>query len=359
MWGVGQHGKFEYGTPQALVDESVSSESANGKFTVVSGYWEAPSGVNITPTGAKKQSEVNNPYLSKAEYIDTPEARGLGITASSADGVYTKQLEKAILRASSWINTYCRRYFDTQTIDEVVTGFTVKPFNPRLVSVYTRNSPIQNINSIYIQVLKFFIQIESNPSTSYIQVLPDIGIFKIVPLLSSAGSGANVPVPAAILDKVPLGNLWYNYSFGFGQPIVGYTLDTIDTEISVYRFQATDYDFQLWAPSQTVNVYIDGVLQLSSTYTIDYPNGIVSFKNTMSPLHTITVDFTTNNSIPSAIKTACILLTTKYLSGLQNPLKFSSLSVPGYSVSYGKKDDFDTEIEDLLKAFRKSSIVII
>jgi len=326
---------------------------------IQSGWFTAPSGSSLTPTGAAKRSEKDNPYITKDEYIQSPEAVGSGISAISADNFYTSgALDKAILRASSWVNRHCSRWFDVQTIDETRTGFTVKPFNPRLVSVYTRNSPIQDISGIWIQVLKFFIQVQTTPiQDSYLQIFPDIGIFKIVPLLSSAGSGTGSPIPAQILDKVPLGVLWYSYTFGFGQIITGYTLEAVTTN-TVY--QVADFNYKLWAPDQTLNVYVDATLQASTLYTVDFANGVITFLSDIGTGHTVTADFTTNNTVPADVKYATILLTTKYLlSGQQNPMKFKNINITGYGVSFGEHDDVMREIKEMLAPYRKSTMTLI
>ena len=323
-----------------------------------SGWWESPSGFPLTPLGKSKRSEMNNPYITKAEYIETPEAIGMGITATSADGLYASgQLDKIILRASGFINRFCGRYFDTQTIDEYQTGFTVKPFNPRLVTVKTRNSPIQTLSGIWIQVLQWFIEVQTTPlESSYLQIQPDWGTFKIVPLLSTAGAGTGSPIPAAILDKVPLGVLWYTYTFGFGQAITSYQLAEV-TSGSVY--QVADYNYQLWAPDQTINIYLDGTIVNSSLYTLDCANGKVSFTASIGSGHSITADFITNNTIPGDVKQAAILLITRYVGAIQNPLKFKSMGITGYNVSYGDHDEQMKEIKELLIPNKKNMFTII
>ena len=325
-----------------------------------SGYFDTESGIPITPTGSPKLSERDNPYLTKAEYIETPQAQGSGITASSS--IYTNgQLDKIILRASAWVNKYCRRWFDTQKIDEYQSGFTVRPFNPRLVTVCTRNSPIQSIESIYIQVLQWFIQVQTTPlEGSYLQIQPDWGTFKIVPLLSSAGSGTGSPIPAAILDKVPLGILWYRYTFGYGQAITGHTLSQVSSGSPWTQYQPSDYNYQLWAPDQTTNIYVNDMIQDTSVYDIDYPNGLVTFHSGLLSTDVVTADFTTNNTLPYDIKYATILLTTRYiLQGTQNPMLYKSIGITGTSYSYGDYEEQMEEIKETLKTYRKNTMTII
>ncbi len=321
-----------------------------------SGWWQAPSGSPLTPTGVAKRSEIDNPYITKEEFVQSVEAIGAGISADSSDGIYNSgTLDRILLQASARVNRYCSCWFDTQTIDEYQTGFTVRPFNPRLVNVKTRNYPIQNVHSIYIQVLQWFIEVQTTPlENSYLQIQPDWGTFKIVPMLSTAGSGTGSPIPAAIVDKMPLGVLWYTYTFGYGQAITSYTLSEINENL---KYQVDNYNYRLWAPSQTVNVYIDGVLQSSSSYTIDYVNGIITFNSAISGT-TVSADFTTNNTIPYDIKYATIKLAIKMiLQGLQNPMGFKNINITGYSVSFG--DEYMEEIKEILNPYRRNILTII
>jgi len=327
---------------------------------IQSGFWEAPSGSPLTPTGAAKRSEVDSQYVTKEEYIQSPEAMGSGITANSPDGMYANgTLDRVLLRASGWVSRYCRQWFDTQTIDEYQTGFTVKPFNPRLVTVVTHNAPIQSIESIYIQVLQWFIQVQTTPlQSSYLQIQPDWGTFKIVPLLSTAGSGTGSPIPAAILDKVPLGVLWYTYTFGYGTNITAYVLNNVSPSGNTV-FQPADFNYRLWAPSQTLNVYVDGVLISDPTlYTVDYANGMVTFLADIGSPHVVTADFVTNNSIPYDIKYAVIKYATKLiLQGMQNPMGYKSMNITGFSVNYG--NEYIEEIKELLEPYRRNRFTII
>lgn len=297
---------------------------------IKSGWFQTPTS---TPTGVAKKIAVDNPYVSADEFLQTPEAMGLNITSSHA--LYTSgQLDKILLRASAMVNRICGRYFDTQTIDEQKTRFQVRPYNPQLVTVVLANSPYQVINSIYIQVLKWFIQVDVTAATGYLQDFPDYGYYKIVPMLSSSGMGTGSPIPAQILDRVPLGVLWTNYTFGFGTPQTGVVLTQGATD---KIFQAA-VGYRLWAPDQTIKVYAGGSEVSSSLYTIDYANGKVTFTN--SQALAITADFITNESVPADIKYATILLTS-YLIGqpIHNPLGANSYSIQTFSVSFGGKEN--------------------
>lgn len=307
-----------------------------------------------TPTGQPKVIAVDNPYLSKAEFITHELAIGLGITASSA--IYTSgRLDKILLSASSQINRICRRWMDTQTIDETKTGIQVRPLNPQLVTMVLQNRPYQVINSLYIQVLKWFIQIDTSPS-GYLQDFPDLGYLRIVPLLSNSGTGAGSPMPAEIVDKTPLGVLWVNYTFGYGTVLTGVTLGQIG---ATKAYQAPLYN-QLWAPSQTLVVYGNGIVIPSTNYTVDYANGTVTFNSAYTPTTPITADFTSNESVPQDIKEAVALIAAEMAGqGLNNPLGASSYSIQTYSISWDKKTKLKERIDEMLGPYQNNMPVII
>jgi hypothetical protein len=282
-----------------------------------------------TPSGAPIQVAVDNPYLTKDDFIKFPFAKGLGITASSpeySDG----SLDWVLLEASAEVNRICRRYFDTQTIDEQKTGFRAQPYNPQLTTIVLNNRPYRHINSIYIQVLKWFIQVDTTPS-GYLQDFPVQGFYRIVPLLSTSGQGAGSPIPAAILDKVALGVIWTNYTFGYGTTMTSQS--TVgDATFKIYQVPVGK---RLMAPSQTVVVYDNSVVVPSSGYTIDYPNGIITFTTARTSGSVITVDYISNESVPFDIRRATAYLAADVIGqGGSNPLGANSLSIQTYSVSF-------------------------
>lgn len=314
-----------------------------------SGFINSPAG--FSPTGAPMATASDNPYLTKDEFIASFEGQGLGITADSPQ-YKSGELDRKILQASSWINRQCRRWFDTQTIDETRTGFSVRPYNPQLVTVVLDNSPLCAVNSIYIQVLQWFIQIQTTQS-GYLQVFPDKGFYKIVPLLSSSGTGMGSPIPAAILDKVSLGVLWTNYTFGYGTPLLAQTLTQIGKTL---QYQAPLGNC-LWAPDQTLNVYANGILQSPTLYTVDYPNGMITFLS--APTVPITADFTTNESIPFDIKEATLLLTAHLIGQAgSNPTGAQSMSIQTFSINWGQKSDVKRRVEELIQAYVRQQPMI-
>jgi len=309
----------------------------------------------FTPTGNAMKVAVDNPYCTKDDFINSFEARGLGITSS--DPAYNSgELDNVILEASGHINTYCGRWFDTQTIDETTTGFQVRPYNPQMVRVIMKNRPFTAINSIYIQVLQWFIQVQTTQS-GYLQIFPDKGFYRIVPLLSTAGTGIGTPIPAAILDRVALGVLWTNYTFGYG---------TVLTKQSLVNIKGTN-QFQsplgnrLWAPDQTLNVYDNNIKKtLNVDYTVDFPNGMVTMTYTPADLTKITADFTTNQSIPAVIKKATILMTMHFIGqALQNPIGASSYNIQTFSVNFGELSKVEERANKLLEAYVDKSPIIL
>jgi hypothetical protein len=290
-------------------------------------------GGNFTPTGAPIMLPVDNPYITKDEFLKFPFAAGLGITSAStsySDG----SLDWFILEASAEVNRICRRYFDTQTVDEQKTGFRAQPFNPQLTTVVLNNRPFQSINTIYIQVLQWFIQVITQGPQSYLQPFPRQGFYKIVPLLSTSGTGVGSPIPAAILDKVALGVLWTNYTFGYGTNMS--KLQFANSDNGAYLAYQAPFGKRLMAPSQPTNVYKNGILQATSTYTItDYPNGIVTFNSALTSEDIVSMDFVSNESVPFDIKRAVAYLVADVIGqGGSNPLGADSLSIQTYSIRF-------------------------
>lgn len=320
-------------------------------LTVQSGNIAGASG--FSPTGAPLKVATDHPYITKDYLIKSFEMRGLGIDEndpSYADGT----LDDVILSVSAWVNRYCGRWFDMQTIDETTTGFQVRPYNPQMVRVIMKNRPFSSINSIYIQVLQWFIQIQTTQS-GYLQIFPDKGFYRIVPLLSTAGTGLGSPIPAAILDRVALGVLWTNYTFGFGTPLTGIPLTAI---ASSKQYQAP-LGNRLWAPDQPFSISDDIGVIASTNYSVNYPNGLVTFP-TYVPTGAVKVTATTNESIPDEIKQACKLLCTHLIGqALQNPLGAKSLSIQTFNVDFGENSSVEKRAMELLEPYNIGKLPII
>lgn len=285
-----------------------------------------------TPTGEQKRIAVNNPYIHKDEYINTVYASGLELDASSA--IYSSgELERIILAATSWVNRITKRYFDTQTIDETKGGYKARPTSPDLFSVTLANRPYQSIDSIYIQVFRNFIELDISSNDAIIQDFNDYGYYKIVPLMTAVGQSSNFPVPGSVLGGVE-GVIWTRYTFGFGMPVTKEELSVI-AETDNKKYQASS-NTRLWAPDQETKVFADGTEVNSADYTIDYPNGIVTFAT--SPTAPVTASFMTNMTIPQDIKEACMIKVSDIVGqATRNPLGVTSKSIQTFSVSFGDK----------------------
>jgi hypothetical protein len=172
----------------------------------VSATWQTPSN---TPSGLPMVTPYDIQYVTKDEFLTSPIAKGLGYTVDSID--YTDgTIDHALLKASSYVNRYCRRYFNKMTIDEIYPNVTIQVSNPRLTTVPLRYGPVQNINSITIQVLKWFIPFTKD----YLIQHPEQRFYQIVPMISSSGTTGS-PIPSVLLEQSDLGIIWTNYTFGY------------------------------------------------------------------------------------------------------------------------------------------------
>lgn len=322
---------------------------------IQSGFFQTPSN---TPSGQPKKIAVDNPYLTKDEFITHEMCIGLNITKTSPLYI-SGRLDKILLSASAQVNRMTRRWFDTQTIDETKENIQIRPMNPQLVTMVMQNRPYQMINTLYIQVLKWFIQIDTG-ANGYLQDFPDYGYLRIVPLLSNSGTGAGSPMPAEIVDKTPLGVLWANYTFGYGTVLTAQTLGQPAGITDQLTYQAPLYN-RLWAPDQPLTVYQNAIALPSNAYTVDYPNGTITLNSANTGNDPITADFTTNESIPQDIKEAVALVAAEMIGqGLQNSLGASGYSIQTYSVQFAKdKTYLKVRLDGMLAMYQNNMPVII
>jgi hypothetical protein len=160
----------------------------------------------LTPTGNPMMIARDAQYLTSDEYVTY--ATGTGVTSSSA--LYTSGVLDVYLEAASeQVNRYCRRHFLTQTIDEIYQGVRIGLDSPKLVTIPLNEGPIQNVNRIDIQVLKWFITFD----LSYLQVNPEGNFIQLTPFLGGGASG--IPLPSAALVEGLLGKVWVNYTAGY------------------------------------------------------------------------------------------------------------------------------------------------
>lgn len=162
----------------------------------------------LTPTGAPFQHAIDNQYVTKEDFIGHPlVADGLGLKAT--DSYYTNgYVDKLLQRASTWVNRYCHRHFDKQTIDEQYPYTNINKNYLAQLTVILKEAPVVKVNSIYFQTLSYFTKFD----LSYLQVNPDAGSYKVSPLLTNT-AGVNVPAPA--LQNPAATIIWTNYTFGY------------------------------------------------------------------------------------------------------------------------------------------------
>jgi len=161
----------------------------------------------ITPTGLPMQIARDIPYITKDDYITYP--NGLKLTSSST--LYTSgALDITLSAAAGMVNRYCRRHFNVQTKDEIFHGVRIGQDEPKLITVPLDEGPIQNINRVDVQVLRWFIPF----ALDYLQVFPEQGFIQLVPFLGG-NYASGIPLPSAALLSGLLGKIWVNYTFGF------------------------------------------------------------------------------------------------------------------------------------------------
>jgi hypothetical protein len=172
----------------------------------VSGIWQTPTN---TPDGMPMVTPYDVQYVTKNEFLKSAIAKGIGYTDTSED--YTDgTIDLALLDASSQVNRYCNRYFQKMTVDEMYPNVTIQVSNPRMTTIPLRFGPVQKINTITIQVLKWFIAF----SLEYLITSPEQRFYQIVPMISSSGT-TGTPIPSVLLERESLGIVWTNYTCGY------------------------------------------------------------------------------------------------------------------------------------------------
>jgi hypothetical protein len=160
----------------------------------------------LTPDGKPMMIVRDAQYITSAEFFNY--ANGMKLNLNSP--IYTSgTLDIYLKAASAQVNRICRRHFDVQTIDEVYHNVRVGTDYPKLITIFLREKPIQNIVSLNIQVLKYFIPV----ALDYLQLDQTAGFYHIVPLLGAGASA--VPLPSAVLIDGMLGKMWTRYTFGY------------------------------------------------------------------------------------------------------------------------------------------------
>lgn len=175
--------------------------------------------------------------------------------------------------------------------------------------------PVINVNRYRIQVSNmsnsqgFFADI--NNSDVAINVFG--GYIEIVPL--QAVTYSLTPFMLGLGLQPPLTQV--DYTAGFYFPQLGERLDNISGDLKTYRalrgFWASTYAVSSFIQPVTLPpvppvVYVNGATQLSSTYTIDMTEGVVTFNSPLAAGSVVTADYT--YTIPEPVANATIAQVT-------------------------------------------------
>lgn len=158
----------------------------------------------LTPDGKPMMIVRDTQYVQATEFNQY----STGLQFANTDAIVTSGILDSYLKAASGqVNRYCHRHFDVQTKDEIYPAVRIGQDFPKLMTVFLNEKPVQNIVSVNLQVLKYFIPI----NLDYLQVDPDAGYYSVVPMLSGGYTG--FPVPQVVEGL--LARVWTRYTFGY------------------------------------------------------------------------------------------------------------------------------------------------
>lgn len=158
----------------------------------------------LTPDGGPMMITRDSQYVYATEFNQY----STGLQFQNTDTIVTSGVLDSYLKAASgMVNRLCKRHFDVQTKDEIYPAVRIGQDFPKLMTVFLNEKPIQNIISVNLQVLKYFIPV----ALDYLQLDPDAGFYSVVPMLTGGYTGFPVPqVVEGMLAKV-----WTRYTFGY------------------------------------------------------------------------------------------------------------------------------------------------
>jgi len=158
----------------------------------------------LTPDGKPMMIVRDSQYVYAYEFNQY----STGLQFANTDPIVTSGILDLYLKtASGWVNRWCKRHFDVQTTDEIYPAVRIGQDFPKLMTVFLKETPIQNVISVNLQVLKYFIPV----ALDYLMVDPNAGFYNIVPMLSGGYTG--FPVPEVVEGM--LARVWTRYSFGY------------------------------------------------------------------------------------------------------------------------------------------------
>lgn len=194
--------------------------------------------------------------------------------------------------------------------------WTLKNFTPQVPV------PLRNITRYRIQVSNistsgagFFANINSsdcviNNDGAYVEIVPLQAVtYSLSPILIQLG----LRPPIVELDC----------NVGFFLPVFNEPLLDSGDHTTYYALDgnwATTYDLASYLQPQFTmpippNIYVNGIVQASNTYSVNSIEGTVTFNSAQSLTASITADYT--KTIPDAVKEAAVLQ-TDYLLGQRN-----------------------------------------
>lgn len=158
----------------------------------------------LTPDGGPMMIVRDAQYVQATEFNQY----STGLQFANTDAIVTSGVLDSYLKAaSSMVNRLCKRHFDVQTKDEIYPAVRIGQDFPKLMTVFLSEKPIQNIISVNLQVLKYFIPV----ALDYLQLDSEAGFYSVVPMLTGGYTGFPVPqVVEGMLAKV-----WTRYTFGY------------------------------------------------------------------------------------------------------------------------------------------------
>lgn len=250
-------------------------------------------------------------YLTPTMYQNSDE--GVSLT-----GISNMSLALYIARAESDIDAFLGFKQENGGF-EPHTVWTQAQFDSRSLRMHSPNAPVP-----VRQVLRYRIQVSNLSSTGagfFANISQNdcaINVFdeyvEIVPLQSITYSLAPVLIQLGLRPPIVQMDVEIGYFLAsFGEPLYQISGNTYG---ALRGFWASNYTQSLATQPNTLPpvppvVYVNGNVQATNTYSINYMEGQVTF-NTLTGTPTITADIT--YQIPDNVRDACIMQTS-YLLG--------------------------------------------
>ena len=197
--------------------------------------------MSLTPDGNKYNPEhpqsINTCWIQDDMFPN--------LAKYKADPVKSTYLDNTIMTACAMVDDMCNRYFLLQTTDEIFQDTILR--QSKYNTFILKNAPLVEVDTVWLQVVGTFNEI----SNTYLQVMEEEGIVKILPTFSTT---ASVPYPYYI-DNTST-NVWIRYSSGYK---VDYSGSKTDNEVP--------YDIRL-----ATALLVDYIFA-----SFDIPSGVDSF----------------------------------------------------------------------------------